>query len=109
MKKFEKKENICNLISTLWPHKFCLLHSLSTFIIMFISKFYYAFSENKTNVILACLLYAQDIPQELWYLYVALHQRPRYLMQLVRDEIDRENKHFLRRSGGMLSFNIITR
>ncbi|WAR19521.1 LRC8A-like protein, partial [Mya arenaria] len=24
-----------------------------------------------------------DIPQELWYLYVALHQRPRYLMQLI--------------------------
>ncbi|XP_052768342.1 uncharacterized protein LOC128222068 [Mya arenaria] len=43
-----------------------------------------------------------DIPQELWYLYVALHQRPRYLMQLVKDEIERENKHFLRRSGETL-------
>lgn len=43
-----------------------------------------------------------DIPRELWYLSVALHQRPRYLLQLVREEIEKDKKHYLRRTGETL-------
>lgn len=44
----------------------------------------------------------EDIPQELWYLSVALHQRPRFLLKLVKDEIDREKTQSVRRVGETL-------
>ncbi|KAL4238456.1 hypothetical protein ACF0H5_003164 [Mactra antiquata] len=43
-----------------------------------------------------------DIPRELWYLSVALHQRPRFLLHLVQDELEKEKKQYLRRIGETL-------
>ncbi|KAH3853390.1 uncharacterized protein LOC127875269 [Dreissena polymorpha] len=43
-----------------------------------------------------------DIPEELWFLVATLRSRPQYLMQLVRDEIDKNRDNHMRRTGSTL-------
>ncbi|ESO94194.1 hypothetical protein LOTGIDRAFT_232454 [Lottia gigantea] len=45
-----------------------------------------------------------DIPQSLWYLSVSLHTRQKYILSLVKDEIEREKqKQFPRQNETLLS------
>ncbi|XP_062598260.1 uncharacterized protein LOC134259680, partial [Saccostrea cucullata] len=48
------------------------------------------------------LLMMGNIPQSMWFLSVALHNRPKYLLQLILQDLDREKLGNIRRPGETL-------
>ena len=42
----------------------------------------------------------QEIPQSLWYLSFALIKRQRYIMQLIKEEVQAEKRGGFRKTGG---------
>mgnify|MGYP003685923223 CR=1 FL=1 len=46
------------------------------------------------------LIFLQNIPQSMWFLSVALHNRPKYLLQLIQQDLEREKLGNIRRPGG---------